>query len=362
MKIRDIKLIKVLGLALYGSLAASNRYRLGQYIPGLEQHGISLQMNDLLGNLYLSQSFQGKSIPVAYILKKMLQRSRLLLSKNDYDLIILHCELFPLMPWWIEGILLNKPYIYDFDDAFYMKYRQKRFVSVNPFLKNKFDKVITNASAITAGNHSLVNYSRTFNWNANYLPTVVDTDRYVAIKKEKCDDFTIGWIGAPSTAQYLTELIEPLTRLAKFANVRFVVVGGHAPLIPNMEVIELAWSEFTEVDIINTFDVGVMPLPDDEWARGKCAFKLIQYMACGVPVVSSRVGANIDVVTSVCGFLVNSADEWFQGLSQLLENQDLRHKMGSAGRNRVEKKYSLARNLPVFAEVIRSVVEKGSVK
>ena len=103
----------------------------------------------------------------------------------------------------------------------------------------------------------------------------------------------------------MPELVQPLAALGAEAPLRFVVIGGKAPAISNVEVVELPWQEHTEVDLINTFDVGIMPLPDDDWARGKCAFKLIQYMACGVPVVASAVGANVDVVDADCGLLAS---------------------------------------------------------
>jgi glycosyltransferase involved in cell wall biosynthesis len=139
--------------------------------------------------------------------------------------------------------------------------------------------------------------------------------------------------------------------------VRLVVIGGRAPRIEGVVIEEVPWREATEVSLINTFDVGVMPLPDDEWARGKCAFKLIQYMACGVPVVASRVGANVDVVTSECGFLVSNDDEWLAALRTLREDSALRARMGSASRTRIEMHYSLRHNLPILVETIRDVAK-----
>ena len=226
-----------------------------------------------------------------------------------------------------------------------------------PVLSNKFDTVIAGAAAVTAGNQVLAGYAKQHNSNTGLLPTVVDTLRYLPARAGRNAIFTVGWIGSPTTAVYLSELIEPLTDLAKEGAVRLVVIGGKAPAIPGVTVIELPWSEASEIELINSFDVGVMPLPDDDWARGKCAFKLIQYMACAVPVIASRVGANVDVVDAECGFLASNVQEWLAALRFLRDRQDRREKMGEAGRERIVQHYSLERNLPVLAEVIHKVVQ-----
>ena len=350
-------MIKLLGFALYGPLAASTRYRLGQYIPGLAKHGINLEICHLLDDDYLRNRFRG-SIPSPFGLLKMVSR-RLenLRGQEQYDLAMLHCELFPLLPGRIERALIKLPYIYDFDDAFFLKYRSPRFKMLAPVLSNKFDTVIAGAAAVTAGNNVLAGYAKLHNVNTGFLPTVVDTLRYLPARTDRKDMFTVGWIGSPSTAVYLSELIAPLTALAKEGAVRLVVIGGKAPFIPGVTVVELPWSEASEIELINFFDVGVMPLPDDDWARGKCAFKLIQYMACAVPVVASRVGANIDVVDAECGLLASNAHEWLAALRFLRDRQDLCKQMGEAGRERVVQHYSLERNLPVLAEVIHKVVQ-----
>jgi glycosyltransferase involved in cell wall biosynthesis len=134
--------------------------------------------------------------------------------------------------------------------------------------------------------------------------------------------------------------------------VRFIVIGGKAPVVPFVEVVEYDWDERTELDLINSFDIGVMPLPNDEWARGKCAFKLIQYMACAVPVVASAVGANIDLVKAECGLLASSPEEWTNAFRLLRNGPVYRTKLGEAGRSRVGQYYSLHQNLPVLADVI----------
>jgi glycosyltransferase involved in cell wall biosynthesis len=352
-------MIKVLGLALYGPLAASTRYRLGQYVPGLASLGIDLQIRHLLGDDYLRRRFTGASLPLAAVLGAGFARLADLWNQDKYDAAILHCELFPLLPGWIERALIRKPYIYDFDDAFYLKYRSGWLGVARPLLGRKFDAVIAGAAEATAGNHVLANYAMLHNPNTQYLPTVVDTARYVPQPANRGGQvFKVGWIGSPSTTPYLSELVAPLSAIGQEGPVQFIVIGGKAPVVPNVTVIELDWDEDTELDLINSFDVGVMPLPDDDWARGKCAFKLIQYMACAVPVVASPVGANVEVVSGVCGLMASTPQEWADALRLLRDQPNRRNEMGQAGRERVVSHYSLHQNLPVLASAICKITEK----
>jgi glycosyltransferase involved in cell wall biosynthesis len=346
--------IKVLGLSLYGQLAASTRYRLGQYVPGLASVGIDLQIFHLLGDDYLRERFRGDTISWSGVFRSSLARLGDLWRQRDYDLVLLHCELFPLMPGWLETTLLRKPYIYDYDDAFYLKYREGHFGLMKSFLGSKFDTVIGGAAAVTAGNHVLAQYAKQFNVNTQYLPTVVDTERYRPMPERRGGTiYTIGWIGSPSTAMYLSQIVGPLSTIGREGPVRFIVIGGNAPQIPNVEVISVEWNERIEIDFINSFDVGVMPLTDDEWARGKCAFKLIQYMACAVPVIASPVGANIGLISGQCGFLASNPTEWIDLLRILRDEPKTRALIGLAGRDRVLQSYSLNQHLAVLASVIR---------
>lgn len=351
-------MIKVLGLALYGPLAASTRYRMSQYVPGLAELGIDLRLTSLLGDEYLRRRFNGGGLPLAAMIHDGAERLKQLHQLSDFDLGMLYCELFPFMPGWLERGLIRKPYIYDMDDAFYLRYRLGRKRIARSFLGDKFDSVMAGAAAVTAGNSVLAEYALKHNPAVRQVPTVVDTTRYVPKTDRQNPVFTVGWIGSPSTASYLPELVAPLAALGAEAPLNFVVIGGKAPAIPNVNVIEVEWQEHTEVDLINTFDVGVMPLPDDAWARGKCAFKLIQYMACAVPVVASPVGANADVVTSECGLMANTQDEWVQALKTVRDDAGLRQRMGEAGRQRVVEHYSLHTALPKLAEVIRMAARK----
>ena len=351
-------MIKVLGLALYGPLAASTRYRLGQYVPGLSEVGIDLQIKSLLGDEYLRRRFSDGGPPLVSMIRDGTERFKQLRHLAGFDMAMVHCELFPFMPAWLERTLIRKRYIYDMDDAFYLRYRLGRKRFARSVLGGKFDSVMAGAAAVTAGNSVLAEYALQHNPTVKQLPTVVDTNRYVPVSGRRNPVFTVGWIGSPSTASYLPELVAPLAALGAEAPLNFVVIGGKAPSIPNVNVIEVEWQEHTEVDLINTFDVGVMPLPDDDWARGKCAFKLIQYMACAVPVVASPVGANVDVVTPASGLMAGTTNEWVQALKMIRDDPSLRQRMGEAGRQRVVEHYSLHTALPKLAEVIHMAARK----
>jgi glycosyltransferase involved in cell wall biosynthesis len=347
-------MIKVLGLTLYGVQAASTRYRMAQYVPNLKKEGIDLQVVPLLGDDYIKTTFGGKRYSAKALVRDYIARLACLAKQGRYDLAIVHVELFPLLPGVIESRLLRLPYIYDFDDAFFLKYRQERFRRLF-FLKDKFTPVISQAAAVLAGNHYLADYAKQLNPATTFLPTVVDTDRYVHLPSERDDIFTVGWIGSPSTSVYLRALALPLAQLGREGPVRFIVVGGRCEAIDGVEVVNLPWEEATEVRLINTFDVGVMPLSDDEWARGKCALKLIQYMACAVPAVASPVGANLDVINDSCGMLASDSDAWLGGLRRLRDDKTLRRDMGAAGRQCVEQFYSLRTALPAMTNAIKTV-------
>jgi glycosyltransferase involved in cell wall biosynthesis len=348
-------MIRVLVLSLYGSLAASTRYRLIQFIPHLKNKDIDLQVHPLLDNKYLASRFNNKTLPFVNITYSIIKRLYILMKQKEYDCAIIHCELFPFLPGWIERHLLKIPYIYDFDDAFYLRYKTEYFSFRSLFLSSKFDTVISGAAVVTAGNVVLENYAKNNNTETVILPTVLDTNRFFPKHKTSSIIFNIGWIGSPSTSIYLTELIEPLTQFGNETKVVLTVIGGKAPYIPNIEVKEVLWSESTEVDYINTFDVGVMPLPDNEWTQGKCAFKLIQYMSCAIPVIASPVGTSCTVVNESCGLFANNAESWLSAFRYMRDNSIKRIQMGKSGRERVIEKYSLPCNIPIIEETIISV-------
>lgn len=350
-------MISVLGLSLYGHQAASHRVRLSQFLPGLEAAGIDLRIHSLLDDAYLQRSFSGGRPSLRGLLAAYGRRIQALRQADRFDLAIVHCELLPFLPGWLERQLLQIPFLYDYDDAFFLKYRSGRLRLLQPLLGAKADRLMAAAMAVTAGNAGLATYASRFNSSVSVLPSVVDTDHFRPADRSRAvcsgQPFTVGWIGSPSTAPYLQLLIDPLQQLARERPVRLLVVGGSAPVIAGVEVIEQSWSLEQEVSLIQQFDVGVMPLPDTPWSRGKCAYKLIQCMACGISVVASRVGANIDAVPSGCGLLADSSQQWLTAFRQLAADPAGRLQLGAAAHQWVERRYSLRSALPVLTSVIQ---------
>jgi|SaaInlV_100m_DNA_6_1039743.scaffolds.fasta_scaffold06172_2 glycosyltransferase involved in cell wall biosynthesis len=342
----------VLVLSLYGPLAASTRYRFMQFIPELGNRGVKLDVQPLLDDHYIRARFNNRSAPIFNILGSILKRLKILKKQKKYDCLIVHCELFPFLPAWIERILLKIPYIYDFDDAFYLKYKTNYFSFRSIFLGSKFDAIISGANEVTAGSHALEKYAKLFNKNVSLLPTVVDANIFFPKEKPDNNAFHIGWIGSPSTAPYLSELIKPLTQLGREIKVIFTIIGGKAPRISNVEIREVAWSELTEVDFINSFDIGVMPLPNNMWTQGKCAFKLIQYMSCSLPIVASPVGENLVVADKSCGLFANDEKDWLNAFRYMNNHPKERARMGANGRNRIIEKYSLSNNISIIERAI----------
>ena len=348
-------MIRVLCLSLYGAKAASHRVRFSQYKAGLASKDIEMEIHSLLDDSYITRRFSGKSPSIQRLTYAYVERLCVLAKAKRFDLAIVYAELFPLMPGFIERALLQVPYILDFDDAFYLKYKKGGKAFLGSLLGNKFDYLLRNAVAVTAGSSELMNYALEFNRQTTLLPSVVDTDRLKPkVGRLDPEKFTVGWIGSPSTAPYLEMLVDPLQRFSKLHPLRLIVVGGSSPSIPGVEIIECDWSLEKEVEMINQFTVGVMPLPDNSWTRGKCAYKLIQYMSCGIPCIASPVGANLDVVRASNGILASSSDDWLQALRRLHNDPSLRSELGRVARRRVMRQYSLESALPVMEDVIRS--------
>jgi len=169
---------------------------------------------------------------------------------------------------------------------------------------------------------------------------------------------TIGWIGSPSTWSFVRTLIPLLERLSEELNLIIRVVGAGRANVTNSRFEFLDWSEDKEITAIQGMDIGIMPLPDEPWARGKCGFKLIQYMACGLPVIASPVGVNSEIVTEgINGYLASSGREWEVAIRRLAADAELRAEMGAGGRQKVVNEYSLHVHGPRLAVLLRKVVD-----
>jgi glycosyltransferase involved in cell wall biosynthesis len=237
------------------------------------------------------------------------------------------------------------------DDAFFHAHES------TALLRDKLRQLISGASAVTAGNEYLAAYARRSNGNVHTVPTVVDTNIYrPRAKREGCVP-VIGWIGSPSTWDYVRPILPVLSDICSGGRARFLAVGaGPAANADRFDGMELQkWSERSEVADVQRMDIGIMPLPDEPWARGKCGYKLIQYMACGLPVVASPVGVNRHIVEEgKSGFLRTATEDWHGALTELIANPALRTAFGYVGRKQIVGWYSLAAQAPRLVEILRT--------
>ncbi|TWD86096.1 glycosyltransferase involved in cell wall biosynthesis [Variovorax beijingensis] len=348
--------MKILALTRYGRLGASSRLRTMQFLPLLKTAGMDGLISPLFGDAMLINKYKRRQYSAGAVLKAYGNRVAQLLHRHHFDLIWIEKEALPWTPALCERVLLSGvPYVLDYDDAIFHKYDQHRSVWVRWLLGRRIDRLMADARLVIAGNDYLAQRARKAGarW-VEVLPTVVDLERYAAKppNQRRVDIPYIVWIGSPSTVKYLAALEAPLAALAARSPFKLRVIGGSLKMT-GVDVECVPWTEESEVQSIAECDIGVMPLNDSPWERGKCGYKLIQYMACGLPVVASPIGVNTKIVRDgVNGFLVTSADAWVGKLEQLLRDADLRRSMGREGRRSVEAEYCVQQAGPLLANLL----------
>lgn len=348
--------MKVLILTRYGRLGASSRLRFLQYLSALNEADIEFDVFPFFSDEMLQKKYKKGSYSLIGILYAYAQRFKVLGRRKNYDLVWIEKEALPWLPSWVEKILLNgSSYVQDFDDAWFHNYDLHRSHLVRRVLGHRLDELMAAAQLVVGGNNYLIDRASTAGaaWTEK-VPTVIDLERYPVVPKNNVAGVLpiIVWIGSPSTVRYLKELAEPLASLAKMAPFKLRVIGAHLAL-DGVEVECLPWTEESEVAAIAECDIGVMPLIDSPWERGKCGYKLIQYMACHLPVVASPVGVNKEIVDDGCnGFLAERPKEWIDALCRLLKHPELRIRMGKEGRYRVEKNYCLQVTAPILSKLL----------
>ncbi len=357
-----LKNLKVLVLTKYGRLGASSRMRSLQYLPWFDQAGLQVTVQALLSDEFLSLRYQHGAYGVWSLLNAYATRLRALMARRQFDVVWIEKEALPWWPLWLELALLGGvPYVLDYDDAIFHNYDQHSSLWVRRLFGRRLDGLMAQATLVVGGNNYLAQRARDAGaqW-VEVLPTVIDLVRYPSQPQTLVEPLAGGslprivWIGSPSTVRYLQMIREPLQAL--FARQPFVlrVIGGGAFDLPGVQVEVMPWAEATEVENISACQVGVMPLLDSVWERGKCGYKLIQYMACGLPVVASGVGVNPEIVRhGENGFVANTSDEWVTLLAKLLQSPSLRRQMGAAGRHRVVNEYCIQKTGPRTAQLLR---------
>lgn len=348
--------MRVLLLGMYSRLAASSRVRSLQYLPYLAARGIDVTPAPLFGDDYVRDLFRGRHRNWGAIVAAGIRRLAATARCGRFDLVWIERELFPYLPAWAETALsfAGIPFVVDYDDAVFHKYDANRNAFVRALLGKKVDAVMRRAATVIAGNGYVE--ERALKAGAKRvvrIPTVIDLDRYPFSPRSDKKVFTIGWIGSPGTSPYLRQVRAALAEVCGRGEGRVVLVGSGDVGLQDVPVSIRPWSEETEAAEIREFDVGIMPVPDEPWERGKSGYKLIQYMGCGLPVVASPVGANRRIVEDgVTGFLASTQQDWVRSLATLRDDPRLRDEMGRRGRRRVEQEYCLRVTAPRLAGLL----------
>ena len=352
--------MKLLAYTKYDREAASTRVRLLQFAPALAAAGIAIEHRPLLGNDYVRSLTGGAAASKPAIAAAYARRLADLLRRPDADLLWVYAELLPWLPAGFERLILRHrlPIVYDLDDAFFVPYAKHRRPAIRRLLGHKLEPLMRGAAAITCGNAYLRDHASQFNDNALVVPTVVDTDCYVPTPVSLEAGPVIGWIGSPSTWVNVRPLLPLLERLHRDTGARIRVVGaGEAAAADRFDGLDLVdWTEHQEIAEVQRFTIGIMPLIDAPFQRGKSGYKLVQYMACGLPAVASPVGVNAQIVSDgETGFLAGSEAEWDAALRRLLGDPGLRARLGQAGRARAVHDYSLKSQAPRLIALFRSL-------
>jgi glycosyltransferase involved in cell wall biosynthesis len=337
--------MNLLVLPRYARKGPSSRLRHYQFLNDLTAAGFKIDVEPLLPDDYLDALFLGRAWPRHRQFDAFLHRLRVLTHVRRYDLIWIEKEIFPFLPALPERMMawLGIRFVADYDDAWHLRYRDHRAPPIRALLARKIETVMRCATLVTAGNPYLVDIARKSGARRIVkVPTVLDLDHYVVAEHRDRHPVQIVWIGSSLNSRYLVEICEALRTVCENGRAEVLVIGGRPIDLPGVPTRFAPWSEEQEADALANADIGIMPLPDNEWERGKCAFKILQYMAAGLPVVASPVGVNRTVVSPEIGFLPASQTEWTQALSQLVGDVDLRARMGHAGRVKVEREFSLA--------------------
>jgi glycosyltransferase involved in cell wall biosynthesis len=326
------------------------RFRYEQYLSFLEQNGYQFDISILLNEkddkaFYSKGNYYRKTI---IFIKTLLIRTRDWFRMNRYNIIFIYRDALITGSTFFEKRFSRSKAktIYDFDDAIWLlkvSDANKKLA----FMKNagKTPAIIGLADLVFVGNQYLADYASTFNKNIAIIPTTIDTSVYVpqpatGAKKSIC----IGWSGSITTIRHFAIAIPVLKKIReKFGDrVSFKIIGDKDYYCTELDTKGDAWVAATEIEDLSKIDIGIMPLPDDDWAKGKCGLKGLQYMALEIPTLMSPVGVNKEIIQhGINGYLPKTEEEWVTHLTDLIENKALREKIGKAGRQTVIDKYSV---------------------
>ena len=350
-------------------LAPGQRYRFEQWAPRLERdHGIALDLLPFESPALTDLLYEAghRAAKARWIIYDLLRRIDAVRAAKNYDAVVVYREAALLGPAVIERLLgwTGRPIIYDFDDAIWSS-RQERLNGLFARLRfvGKTKSLCRLASAVTVGNGYLADYARKHSPSVHIIPSSIELDDYPLVEEpDEEGKFVVCWTGSASTLVHLETARDALEQLATRVPLVVKVICSKPPERPfaGAETRFVPWRAQGEAQEVGDCHVGIMPLPDNEVTRGKCAMKALQYMATGRPAVISPVGANVEVVKhGENGFLAGSTEEFVTALLELARNQDLRKRMGLAGRETVERSFSAVVASSKFADVARAVVNRN---
>jgi glycosyltransferase involved in cell wall biosynthesis len=374
--------MKVIIFPRYDSTQASTRVRVLQYLPFLKEAGIDFEVFPIINFDGISGRINSLAFWKSRLKSYYRVGRRLFKEKGKESLIHIHSELFPFMPFWLEyGYLLllgKKKYIIELDDAWFHRYNANNSILIRLFLSKKIDLLMRHSVLVIAGNQYIADRAKLAGAKCiEIIPTVVDVEKYMnyllSLKKIKSiynkkvrsslkeainykSKPVIGWIGTPSTTKFLLTIKNIITLMNDNGIANFVAIGADSYQLRGLPVTVIPWNEENELETLSQFDIGIMPLSDSLFERGKCGYKLIQYMACGLPVVASPVGVNSSIVVhNETGFLASKNDEWLKYLTLLCSDLELRNRLGQKGLIRVNELYSLRVTSPKYVSLLKNM-------
>lgn len=325
------------------------RFRIEQFIPALKHDGWEIQYSNILDEkadetFYASGHYVGK---FRIMVQSFFHRLKDLKRAKKADAVFIYREAFMLGTTYFEKRLskLNIPVVFDFDDSIWLNDTSAGNQNLSWLKKpQKTADICRYADYVSVGDEYLANYAKQYNPNTHVLPTVIDTAYHSpSIKTVKKQKICIGWTGTETTIKHFETIVPVLKSLhEKYPNqlcFRMVVNFDYQCEEIPLDVVQ--WSKSNEIETLLSFDIGIMPLPDNQWTKGKCGFKGLQYMALQIPTIMSPVGVNKDIIQDgENGFLAENESEWLQRLEQLIESENLRQEIGVKGKHTVETKYS----------------------
>ncbi len=354
--------MRILLLAPYPlGKVASQRFRFEQYLDPLAERGIDIHVHPLLDEPTARVLYQRGHVPAKSlaVVRGAVKRLTDLISAQRYQAVFIHREAFPLGYPIVERLLsvLRIPYIFDFDDAIYLANTSDANRWVAPLkYPAKTQTTVRHASLVLAGNRHLAGWAQSFNDEVRILPTTIDTELYLPRERQRRERVCVGWSGSLTTIEHLRPLGGVLANLQRSHGIRIKVIGDPSFSLPGAKVEALAWQESSELTELADIDIGIMPLPDDDWARGKCGFKALQYMGLGIPAVISPVGVNVEIARDGAARLASGEQQWREVLTELIEDPECRLAQGRRGRRRVEDEYSVRAHVEGYVDAIRTVV------